>query len=100
MKIDPSISATPFANVKDVGYYPEEGEVVFSIHLVFRIMEVKQIEKKNNRRWQEDLTFTSDHDLQLQALAGCMQEEMKGSSGWERLAQLMIKLGQFNRAEE
>ncbi len=100
MKIDPSISATPFTNVKDVGSYPEEGEILFSIHLMFRIIEVKQIEKKNNRLWQEDLTFASDHDLQLQALAGCMEEEMKGSSRLERLAQLMIKLGQFNRAEE
>src|SRR5207302_699256 len=34
------------------------------------------------------------------ALTECMQKETRGSTGWFRLGQLMIKLGQFNKAEE
>ena len=42
MTIDPSISATPFANVKNVSYFQEEEEILFSMHSVFRIGQVKQ----------------------------------------------------------
>ncbi len=99
MKIDPSISATPFANVRNDSYYQEEEEILFSMHSVFRIGQVKQIDK-NDRLWQVDLTLTSENDPQLHALTKCMQEETKGSKGWLRLGKLMIKLGHFDKAEE
>jgi tetratricopeptide (TPR) repeat protein len=100
INIDPSISATPFANVTNVSYYEgEEEEILFSMHSVFRIGQVKQIDK-NDRLWQVDLTLTSDNDPQLHALTKCMQEETKGSTGWLRLGKLMIKLGHFDQAEE
>jgi len=99
MKIDPSISATPFVNVENVGYYPEEKEILFSMHSVFRIGQVEQIDK-NDRLWQVSLTLTSDNDPQLHALTKSMQDEIKGSTGWYQLGKLMIKLGHFNKAEE
>src|SRR4051812_9347753 len=95
---DPLISAAPFANVETVGYYPGEKEILFSMHSVFRIDQVKQIEN-NDRLWQVDLTLASDHDPQLHALTECMQEEVKDSTGWHRFGKLMIKLGQSNKAE-
>jgi Tfp pilus assembly protein PilF len=99
MEIDPSISATPFANVGNVSYYQGEEEILFSMHSVFRIGEVKQIDK-NDRLWQADLTLTSENDPQLHALTKCMQEETKGSIGWLRLGKLMIQLSHFDKAEE
>jgi tetratricopeptide (TPR) repeat protein len=99
IKIDPSISATPFANVRNDSYYQKEEEILFSMHSVFRIGHVKQIDK-NDRLWQVDLTLTSENDPQLNALTKCMQEETKGPTGWLRLGQLMITLGHFDQAEE
>jgi tetratricopeptide (TPR) repeat protein len=100
LNIDPSISATPFANVTDVGYYQaDEEEILFSMHSVFRIGKVKQIDG-NTRLWQADLILTSDNDPQLHDLTKCMKEETSGSTGWDRLGQLVIKLGQFNKAAE
>jgi hypothetical protein len=64
VKIDPLISATPFANVGKVSYYQREEEILFSMHSVFRIGQVKQIEK-NDRLWQVDLTLTGENDPQL-----------------------------------
>jgi hypothetical protein len=64
MKIDPSISATPFANVRNVSYYQREEEILFSMHSVFHIGQVKQIEK-NDRLGQVDSTLTSGNDPQL-----------------------------------
>ncbi len=97
MKIDPSISATPFANVRNVGYY-EEAEILFSMHSVFRIGQVKKIEKNNNHLWQVDLTLTGDHDPQLQQLTKSMQQDTAGPTGWFRLGRLMMKVAQFDKA--
>jgi Tfp pilus assembly protein PilF len=98
MNIDPSISATPFANVAKVSCTQKE-EILFSMCSVFRIGQVKQIDK-NDRLWQVDLTLIGDNDPQLYALTKRMREETKGSTGWHRLGQLMIKLDQVNKAEE
>jgi tetratricopeptide (TPR) repeat protein len=98
--INPSIFTSPFAKVRNVSFYEGEEEVLFSMHSVFRIGQVKQIDK-NDRLWQVDLTLTDDNDPQLQALTERMREETSsGCEGWLRLGELMIKLGQFNKAEE
>jgi tetratricopeptide (TPR) repeat protein len=100
MKIDPSISATPFANVKDASYFQGEEEILFSMHSVFRIGQVKQIEKNNNRLWLVDLTLTGDNDPQLQELTKSMQEDTEGPTGWFRLGRLMMKVAQFDKAQQ
>ncbi len=100
MNIDPSISSTSFANVKSVGYFQTEEEILFSMHSVFRIGQVKQIEKNNNRLWQVELTLTSDHDPQLQELTKSMQEDTKGPTGWFRLGRLMMKVAQYDKAQQ
>jgi tetratricopeptide (TPR) repeat protein len=100
MKINPSISATPFANVKNASSIPGEEEILFSMHSVFRIGQVKQIEKNNNRLWQVDLTLTGDHDPQLQELTKSMQEDTEGPTGWFRLGRLMMTVAQYDKAEQ
>ena len=100
MIIDPSLSTTAFANVKDVSYYKGEEEILFSMHAVFRVGQVKQIEN-NERLYQVDLTLTGDHDQQLYRLTERMREETSsGSQGWYRLGHLLIQMGQFDKAEE
>jgi tetratricopeptide (TPR) repeat protein len=100
MTIDPSISATPFANVKNASCYKREEEILFSMHSVFRIGQVKQIEKNNDRLWQVELTLTSDHDPQLQELTKSIQEDTKGSTGWFRLGKLMMKVARLDEAQQ
>jgi tetratricopeptide (TPR) repeat protein len=100
MKIDPSISTTPFANVKNASCYQKEEEILFSMHSVFRIGQVKRIDN-NDRLWQVELTLTNDNDPQLQALTKYMQEEtFSDGQGWIRLGMLLMKLAHFNKAEE
>ena len=82
IKNDPSISATSFANVQNVIYYSRREEILFSIHPVFHIGQVKKIDK-NDRPWRVNLTLTADNDPQLHALTECMREEISsGSKGW------------------
>ena len=100
MKIDPSISSTCFANVTDVSRYQHEKEILFSMNSIFRIGQTTQIDA-NTRLWQVQLTLTSDNDPQLYALTECIRQEIfPNEKGWYRLAYLLIKLGQFDKAEQ
>ena len=100
MAIDPSVHSVPFANIHNVSYHQNEDEVLFSMHSIFRIGEVKTIEG-NKRLWQVDLTLTNDNDEDLQFLTEQIREEtMPGEPGWQRLSSLLIKMGCFDKAEQ
>ena len=97
--VNPSITSYSFANVRSVSYYPEEEEILFSMHSVFRIEQVKQM-KKNDRLWQVNLILTSDTDPQLQAVTTLMRKETTGPAGWFQLGRLMMKVAQYDKAQE
>ena len=97
--INPSVSSTVFTSIRDVSAYQTEEEILFSMHSVFRIGQIKQVDG-NNRLWQVELALTSDNDPQLHDLTKCLSKEITGSTGWNRLGRLMIQLGHFNKAED
>ncbi|CAF1484611.1 unnamed protein product, partial [Adineta steineri] len=99
MSIDPCIESTPFASIKEVSYFKEEEEILFSMHTVFRVSAIKQMDNKN-QLYQVELELTSDDDKQLRSLTDRIREEAGGSTGWKRLGKLLLKIGQFNKAEE
>ena len=99
MVIDPSELATPYIFIDNDSYFQSsEEEVLFSMHTVFRIGEIKPIQK-NDRLYQVILTLTNSKNKQLSAFTELLREETHGSSGWHRLSMLMIKLGKFDGAE-
>lgn len=99
MIIDPSLPSTPFASIKNVSYYQTEREILFSMHSVFRIDYIKPIEHNNDRLWQVGLTLTSDDDPQRRDLTERIRNETPGLTGWHRLGQFLIMIGQFTKAE-
>jgi hypothetical protein len=99
MTIDRSKSTTPFASIKDVSDFVQEDEVLFSMHTVFRIRDIKQM-GEDQRLFQVDLTLTSDNDKDLRTLTERMREKTKGSTGWDRLGELLIIIGQSKKAQE
>ncbi|CAM4845904.1 unnamed protein product [Rotaria magnacalcarata] len=94
-----STSNTPFAMIDEHSAIPSEKEILFAMHTVFRVVEIKQT-AKNNRLWEVHLTITDDNDPQLSTLTNCIKEEIRGSTGWHRMGQLMLKVGHFDQAEE
>ncbi|CAF1462429.1 unnamed protein product, partial [Rotaria sp. Silwood1] len=84
MSIDPNISSTPFASIREVSSFVDEDEILFSMHTVFRIGEIRQIDQ-NRPVYEVDLKLTSDDDKQLQELTDRIRVEVSGSTGWERL---------------
>lgn len=99
MAIDPTISSIPFAALNAVSHFTTENEILFSTHTVFRIDEIKNMDE-SNRLWQVELTITRDHDEQLGALTARMREDISSESRPHQLAQLLIKLGEFDKAKQ
>ncbi|CAF3100288.1 unnamed protein product [Rotaria sp. Silwood2] len=97
MKIDPSISSIPFASVSHLSAYPQEKEYLFSICTVFRI---DNIERHDEHLWTIKLTLTNDKDPLLKRLTDHLRISLGDGSGTRRLGQLMIKMGQFDKALE
>ena len=99
MFIDPSVSSTPFAPSEMFSYHKREEEILFSMHTVFRVGEITQLDN-NKRLYQVELQLTADDDEQLRILTKRIGEEAAGDTGWERLGVLLLKIGQFDKAEE
>ncbi|CAF3669835.1 unnamed protein product [Adineta steineri] len=99
ISVDPCVNSVPFAFIKGVSYYNEEDEMLFSMHTVFRVGVIKQMDN-DNQLYQVELQLTSDDDQQLRLLTDRIRDEATGSNGWRRLGNLLLKIGQFNKAEE
>ncbi|CAF4174857.1 unnamed protein product, partial [Adineta steineri] len=100
MSINPTESTTPFASVSNVSYFHTEDEVLFSMHTVFRIEDIHPV-NGNNYLYQVNLTLTNDNDKDLRILTDQIrQETFPDSKGWYRLGLLLIKMGQFTKAQE
>ncbi|CAF1435087.1 unnamed protein product [Adineta steineri] len=98
MLIDPCIKSTPFASIENESHFKNEGEILFSMHTVFRVGAIEQMDN-NNQLYQVELQLTSDDDQQLRLLTDRIRKEV-GGTGWQRLSDILLKIGQFNKAEE
>ncbi|CAF3995647.1 unnamed protein product [Rotaria sordida] len=67
MTIDTSVSSAPFAAIDNVSYFKNEQEILFSMHTIFRIVDIVSI-NGNNRLYQVELRLTADEDQELQIL--------------------------------
>ena len=99
MTIDPKICATPFADIREVSYYGDEAEILFSMHTVFRIDTIKQMDKEGGYV-QINLILTTDEDRQLNDLMKQLADDLGSLSGWERMGSLLLQVGQPEKAEE
>ncbi|CAF1230472.1 unnamed protein product [Adineta steineri] len=99
MSIDPCTKSAPFAFVKEVSAIKREEEILFSMHTVFHVNVIKQMGNKN-QLYEVELQLTSDDDQQLRVLTNRIRVEAGGNTGWQRLGNLLLKIGQFNKAEE
>ncbi|CAF3676730.1 unnamed protein product [Rotaria socialis] len=97
--IDPSIQSSPFASIQEISYFKTEAEILFSMHTVFRINSIEKLDSERPL-YQVDLILTSDDDKQLREPTELIREEASGFTGWTRLGKLLIKIGQFDKAEK
>jgi tetratricopeptide (TPR) repeat protein len=100
MTINPAESTTPFASIINVGYYgDQEDEVLFSMHTVFCIGSIRPLSEKH-RLFRVELTLTNDNDKDFRRLMDHIREEtFPNSTGWYRLGQILVKMGQSENAQ-
>ncbi|CAF0842947.1 unnamed protein product [Adineta steineri] len=100
MKINPAQSTTPFASIAGISPFEGEDEVLFSMHSVFRIQDVKLM-SGNNRLYEVNLVLTADNDPELNRLTDYIREESyPDDEGWYRLGSVLHDMGQFDKAED
>ena len=99
MTIDPNITVSPFADIQNSSYFKNEAEIIFAMHTVFRIDNIKSM-GEGRRYFEVKLTLTTDDDTQLRTLTQQLQNEGHAPNGWERMGRLLIKLKLPNKAEE
>ncbi|CAF2051606.1 unnamed protein product [Rotaria magnacalcarata] len=92
-------SVSAFASLRNVSYYPDENEILFSMHTIFRIKNVHEIDE---RLWQIDLDFTNDQDEQLNILLEQLRSEIyvPGVFNVDKVGQLCLKMGDYDGALE
>ena len=90
---------SPFASLHGVSYYPDENEILFSMHTIFRIVGAQEME---TRLWLIELQLTNDKDEQLNELLQQLRSEIYVASvfGVDRVGQLCLKMGDYDGALE
>ncbi|CAF1111586.1 unnamed protein product [Adineta ricciae] len=97
--IDPKQSTTSFASVRHISQFPEEEEVLFSMHSIFRIRDVKPMDV-NEKVYEVALSLTSDNDEELMALTEQIRKEsFPNAEGWSRLTLVLANIAQSDIAE-
>ncbi|CAF1428833.1 unnamed protein product [Adineta ricciae] len=100
MTVDPKQSTATFAFIRDLSAIEGQDEVLFAMHSVFRIQDVKAT-GGDNKLFEVSLTLTSDNDKELPELTEQIrQQSFPDVESWHRLSQLLTKLRQNEKAAE
>ncbi|CAF3021069.1 unnamed protein product [Rotaria sp. Silwood2] len=100
MTIDPSVKSAPYARISEFSKYPEEQEILFSTHSVFRVRQIQETKERGMNIQQVNLTLTSEkNDKELNELTESIRKDIEGI-GWERMGLLLWKINQNDKAEE
>ncbi|CAF1125129.1 unnamed protein product [Rotaria sp. Silwood1] len=98
IEVESTQASIPFVSLTNLSYLAEQGKyVLFSMHSVFRILEVKQIE---DHLWQVNLKLTEINDKQMACLDKLIREETQDVAGWYKLSKIIIILCDFDHAKE
>ncbi|CAF1197662.1 unnamed protein product [Adineta ricciae] len=100
MTINPKESTTVLASVRDISQFEQEEEVLFSMHSIFRINDVKPMQE-NEEVYEVELLLTSDNDEELRVLTEQIRKEsFPDAEGWKRLGLVFSNIGQLDIAEQ
>ncbi|CAF1589905.1 unnamed protein product [Rotaria magnacalcarata] len=98
IEVDSSQNSNCFTSLKNASYLKDqESYFLFSMHSIFHITEIKQIE---NQVWQITLKLTKIDDKQLIYLKELIHGKTQNVNQWYRLAKLMAVLREFDHAKE
>ena len=98
MKIDPSISSTPFVPVDDIGWDSnKKKKILFSLNTVFCIGDMEEI---NERLWRVDLILITEDDRDLEHLTRSIRKEIEDKTGIDRIPEDITELNLLDEPEK
>lgn len=98
IELESTQNSTCFTSIKNSSYSDKhENYFLFSMHSIFRIVEIKQIE---DQIWQITLKIINQDDKQLTHIKELIQENTRDVKEWYKLAKLMTMLREFDHAKE
>ncbi|CAF4604354.1 unnamed protein product, partial [Rotaria sp. Silwood2] len=97
IEIDSSNVTTPLTYLGDMSYYPDEEEILFSMHAVFRIRTMK---KRMERLWEVQLVATYGNDPDLTRYIEHIRRKLCVDNGWITLVLLTQEMGKFQQANK
>ena len=98
LKIESQQTSNPLASLQNVSFSSEKSNcILFSMHSIFRVNNIKNLE---HRLWEVDLTLTDANNEHIRSLTQLLKLETQYSIGWDKLAQLMIILRDYDLARE
>ena len=80
INIDTLTFTIPFAQLDEITNFNSEKVILFSMHTVFRLVEIKKIDDTDNL-WVVQLKVTSDNDPLLRVLIQRFRHEIQGNTG-------------------
>lgn len=96
--LNPSLTSVPFASIRDFSYNEMDDDILFSMHSVFRVNKISQIDS-TKPLYQVDLQPIGDDNLQLQAFAQFLEKYVKDEKGWIRIPNYLFNMDEFDKAE-
>jgi len=95
----PNSTTVPFANINGVSNLPEEDELLFSMHAIFRIREIIPVLDAKNL-YEVHVESTKDTDLQLGKLMQKVQQEVNHRNKWVIITNLLMQVAQPEKARD
>ncbi|UJR32550.1 hypothetical protein I4U23_020012 [Adineta vaga] len=98
INVDLTLTSNPIGYLDErLSCFHGEQEYLWDMNTVFRISDIQELE---NDVCQVNLTMTDSADLQLKQLTEYMRKEVGILSGKHRLGNLMIAMGEWNKAKD
>nr|ACC43969.1 TPRA_2 [Philodina roseola] len=97
--VDPVQDSASYADIDDLSYFHGENEVLFTMHSVFRISQISELEKQH-RLVNVYLKLATEDDEQLKVLSNHIRQEIGERNFRRKIADLLIQIYQPNLVEK
>ena len=98
IEINPRLNTKAFADIKEMSYYENEGEVLIMLGALFRIEEI--VEDKMNRMWVARVSLASEDDYQLKETFTHMKEKIGDDTDLDSLGNILLEMGEYLQAQK
>jgi len=98
--VHPTNSSAAFASIKDISQHPEEDEMLFVMHAVFRIIDIKSTTGRA-RQYEVKLQLTNQTDPDLCTLRDHILHDLPSSyTGWEKLIAMLLNICEPEKVQD